>query len=120
MNKIETALHAVGKAFENIFDEGDKVALFAEPFVDRAFPALAPLYNAGANGAAAAIAAAKGVLNPTASDSENLCAIAVAVEPILLKFASQTGLTPPSTAVVLLYAQDLQQGLKNVATPPAA
>jgi len=116
MNKIETALHAVGKAFENIFDDTDKVALFAEPFVDRAFPAL----YSGANGAAAAIAAAKGVLNPTASDSENLCAIAVAVEPILLKFASQTGLTPPSTAVVLLYAQDLQQGLKNVATPPAA
>ena len=51
-NKFEHTLINIGKAFEHIFTGAGKIAVAAEPFVDIAFPALAPLYNAAATGAA--------------------------------------------------------------------
>lgn len=119
MNKFETALQNICKVFVNIFKDVDRVAVLAEPFVDIAFPQLAPLYNAGANGAAAAIGAAKKVYVPAATDSENLVAITAAVEPILQQFATASGLTTPTIATVLAYAQALQQSIKAAQPAPA-
>lgn len=120
MNKFETALQNICKVFVNIFKDIDRVAVIAEPFVDIAFPQLAPLYNAGANGAAAAISAANKVYVPTATDSANLVAIAVAVEPVLQQFATASGLTTPTTGTVMAYAQALQQSIKAAQPAPAA
>ena len=43
--------------------------------------------------------------------SDNLLAIALAVEPLLVQFAQQAGLTAPTTATVLQYAAALQKSL---------
>lgn len=120
MNKFETALQNICKVFVNIFKDVDRIAVFAEPFVDIAFPQLAPIYNAGANGAAAAIGAANKVYVPAATDSENLVAITAAVEPILQQFATASGLTSPTIGTVMAYAQALQQGIKAAQPAPAA
>ena len=106
-NKLETILENAGKIFTDAFKETDKVAVKAEPFVDIAFPALATVYNAAANGAAAAIAAATPVVDATKSETDNLIAVTLAVEPVLVKYAASAGLTVPTTAQVLQYAAAL-------------
>ncbi len=110
-NKFEQTLENIGKGFAKVLEGVGKAAAVAEPFVDIAFPFLAPIYNAAANGAAATIKAGQGVYNPQASDSDNLFAIALAVEPLLVQYAQQAGLTRPTTAVVLQYAAALQKSL---------
>ena len=110
-NKFEQTLENIGKAFVKVLEGVDKAAVVAEPFVDIAFPVLAPIYNTAANGAAAAIKAGQGVYNPQASDTDNLLAIALAVEPLLVQYAQQAGLTAPTMAVVLQYAAALQKSL---------
>ena len=110
-NKFEQTLENIGKGFVKVLEGVDKAAVVAEPFVDIAFPVLAPLHNAAANGAAAAIKAGQGVYNPQASDTDNLLAIALAVEPLLVQYAQQAGLTAPTTAVVLQYTAALQKSL---------
>lgn len=111
LNKFEQTIQNIGKVFEKVFVDVDKAAVIAEPFVDIAFPFLAPIYNAAANGAAAAIKAGQGVYNPQASETDNLLAIALAVEPLLVQYAQQAGLTPPTTTTVLQYATALQKSL---------
>jgi hypothetical protein len=120
MNKLETILHNISKGFADVFKDVDKAAVIAEPFVDYAFPALAPLYNAGSNGAAAAILAAQKVNVPTATDAQNLVSIAIAVEPILKDFATQTGLSIPTSGAVIGYAGAIQESLKRLQPAPAA
>jgi len=110
-NKFEQTLENVGKGFVKVLEGVDKVAVVAEPFVDIAFPFLAPIYNAAANGAAAAIKAGQGVYNPQASETDNLLAIALAVEPLLIQYAQQAGLSAPTTSTVLQYAAALQKSL---------
>ena len=109
--KLEQTLENIGKGFVNVFEGIDKAAVVAEPFVDIAFPFLAPIYNAAANGAAAAVKAAQGAYNPQASETDNLLAIALAVEPLLVQYAQQAGLSAPTTATVLQYAGALQASL---------
>ena len=112
-NQFEQKLEAFGKSFLKIFEGVDKVAVVAEPFVDIAFPVLAPLYNAAANGAAAAIKAGNASYSPDATENCNLLAIALAVEPVLVKYAEEAGLSAPTTATVLLYANALQKSLST-------
>ncbi len=110
-NKFEQTLANIGQVFVKVLEGVDKAAVVAEPFVDIAFPFLAPIYNAAANGAAATIKAGQGVYNPQASDTDNLLAIALAVEPLLMQYAQQAGLTAPTMAVVMQYAAALQKSL---------
>lgn len=117
-NKFEKSLMNISKGFEHLFTGAGKIAVAAEPFVDIAFPALAPLYNAAANGAAAAVKAAQAAVVSTNTESQNLLAITVAVEPILLDYAKTAGLSTPTTATVLQYSQAIQASLKAV--QPAA
>ena len=114
LNKFEQTLESIGKVFEKVFVDVDKAAVVAEPFVDIAFQSIAPLYNAAANGAAAAIAAAKGATVSTNTETQNLVAIAAAIEPVLTQFASQAGLTAPTMAILLQYAQALQVALSKL------
>jgi hypothetical protein len=115
MNNLEKQLESIGKAFLKIFDDADKAAVVAEPFVDVAFPILAPVYNAAANGAAAATKAGVAAIVPSASEADNMLAVAVAVEPILSKFAQAGGLPAPTTATVMTYAAALQKSLAAAA-----
>jgi hypothetical protein len=110
-NKLEQTLENISKGFVKVFEGIDKAAVIAEPFVDIAFPPLAPIYNAAANGAAAAIKAGQGAYNPQASDTDNLLAIALAVEPLLVQYAQQAGLSAPTMTTVLQYAAALQKSL---------
>jgi hypothetical protein len=114
-NKLEQTLENIGKGFVKVFEGVDKAAVIAEPFVDIAFPPLAGIYNSAANGAAAAIKAAQGSVVSTNSESENLLAIALAVEPILVQYSQQAGLSAPTTATVLQYAGALQKSLAAAA-----
>lgn len=114
-NKLEQTLESIGKGFVKVFEGIDKTAVVAEPFVDIAFPALAPIYNAAANGAAAALTAGKNATVTTNTESENLLAIALAVEPILAQYAQQAGLSAPTTAIILQYAGALQKSLAAAA-----
>ena len=66
------------------------------------------------------LAAANKVYVPAATDSENLVAIAAAVEPVLQQFATASGLTTPTIGTVMAYAQALQQSLKAAQPAPAA
>ena len=115
-NKLEQALEKIGKAFLKVFADTEKAAVIAEPFVDIAFPAIAPIYNATANGAAAALSAGKAAHDPTKSADQNLVAIVAAVEPVLTQYAQQAGLTPPTVATILKYAQAIQAALAAAAS----
>ena len=108
MNKFESTLETIGKAFLKVTLDVDKAAVVAEPFVDIAFPAIAPIYNAAANGAAAAKAAGQKAIIPGATPEANLAAIALAIEPILASYAAQAGLSAPTIATILAYAAALQ------------
>ena len=113
-NKFLQSLEDVGKVFLKILADCDKAAVIAEPFVDVAFPALAPIYNAAANGAAAGLTAGKSAYNPAGTDEENVVAIALAVEPVVVQYAQTSGLPAPTTAQILKYAQALAASLKAI------
>lgn len=113
-DKFMSTLETIGKVFLTIFKDADKVAVVAEPFVDIAFPALAPIYNAAANGAAAAIKAGQGAVVSTNTDTQNVVAVAIAVEPVLAQFAKDSGLPAPTTATILQYAEALAASLKKL------
>jgi len=112
MNKIETALQKVSAVFVKIFTDAEIVAVAAEPFVDILFPAVAPIYNSAANGAAAAKAAGLAAVVPGATEEQNLINVTVAIEPGLVKYAQASGLQTPTTATILAYAQALMPVLK--------
>ena len=114
MNKFETALQKVCAAFVKVFTDAEIVAVAAEPFVDILFPAVAPIYNSAANGAAAAKAAGQAAVVPGASEEQNLINVTVAIEPVLVKYSQASGLTTPTTATILAYAQALMPVLKLV------
>ncbi len=111
LNKFEQTIQNIGKVFEKVFVDVDKAAVVAEPFVDIAFPIIAPLYNAAANGAAAATTAAKSAVVSTNTPVQNLVAIAAAIEPVLNQYATEAGLSAPTLAVLMQYAQALQTAL---------
>lgn len=111
MNKFEQTIQNIGKIFQKVVIDADGVAVVAEPFVDIAFPVIAPIYNAAANGAAAAEAAAKKATVATNTETQNLVAIAAAIEPILNQYASQAGLSAPTLATLMQYAQALQTSI---------
>lgn len=113
-NKFITTLESIGKVFLTIFKDAEKVAVIAEPFVDIAFPHLAPIYNAAANGAAAAVKAGQGAVISTNTEAQNIVAIAIAVEPVLAQFAKDSGLPAPTTAIILQYAEALAASLKTL------
>ena len=113
-NKFLSTLESIGKVFVTIFKDADKVAVAAEPFVDIAFPALAPIYNASANGAAAAIKAGQGAVVSTNTEAQNVVAVAIAVEPVLAQFAKDSGLPAPTTAIILQYAEALAASLNKL------
>ena len=116
MNNLEKALVKIGTTFLAIFKDIDKAAVVAEPFVDIAFPVLAPVYNASANGAAAALSAGQAAYDPTKPGDQNLIAVTSAIEPVLASFASKGGLSAPTTATVMSYAQALIASGKLTAT----
>ena len=111
LNKFEQTIQNIGKVFEKVFVDVDKAAVIAEPFVDIAFPVIAPLYNAAASGAATATAAAKSAVVSTNTPVQNLVAIAAAIEPILNQYATEAGLSAPTLTVLMQYAQALQTAL---------
>ena len=113
-NKFISTLETISKVFITIFKDAEKVAVVAEPFVDIAFPHLAPIYNAAANGAAAAVKAGQGAVVSTNTPTENVVAVAVAVEPVLAQFAKDSGLPAPTTAIILQYAEALAATLKVI------
>ena len=111
LNKFEQTIQNIGKIFQKVVIDADDVAVVAEPFVDIAFPVIAPIYNAAANGAAAATAAAKSAVVSTNTPVQNLVAIAAAIEPILNQYATEAGLSAPTLTVLMQYAQALQTAL---------
>ena len=113
-NKFLSTLESIGKIFVTIFKDAEKVAVVAEPFVDIAFPHLAPIYNAAANGAAAAVKAGQGAVVSTNTDTQNVVSVAIAVEPVLAQFAKDSGLPAPTTATILQYAEALAASLKKL------
>lgn len=112
-NKLVALLDSIGAIFVAGFKDAVKVAVIAEPFIDIAFPAVAPIYNAAANGAAAGIAAGKAAVQPGNTEAQNLVAIAVAVEPVLTQWAAASGLPAPTTATILKYAQALLTAMQT-------
>ena len=114
MNRLESTLENIGKGFVKILSEVDKVGVIAEPFVDLAFPSLAAIYNAAANGAATARSAGEAAIKATNTPEQNLAAAAIAVEPVLVQFAASAGLSAPTTATILAYAQALLASMKIV------
>lgn len=115
--KNESTLHSIGKILSEAFSDSEKITLAAEPFVDLAFPAIAPLYNVAAQGAALALKAATAAVTPGASDVANLTAVTIAVAPVLNQFAATAGLTPPAIGTVIQYAGALQKSLAVLAGP---
>jgi hypothetical protein len=113
-NKLISTLETISKVFLTIFKDAEKVAVIAEPFVDIAFPDLAPIYNAAANGAAAAVKAGQGAVVSTNTEAQNIVAIAIAVEPVLAQFAKDSGLPAHTTAIILQYAEALAASLKTL------
>ena len=113
-NKFISTLESIGKVFLTIFKDAEKVAVVAEPFVDIAFPHLAPIYNAAANGAAAAVKAGQGAVVSTNTETENVDAVAIAVAPVLEQFAKDSGLPAPTTATIIQYAEALAASLKKL------
>jgi hypothetical protein len=113
-NKFLSKLESISKVFVTIFKDAEKIAVVAEPFVDIAFPHLAPIYNAAANGAAAAVKAGQGAVVSTNTETKNVVAVAIAVEPVLAQFAKDSGLPAPTTATIIAYAEALAASLKKL------
>ena len=82
-------LQHLGKVLRNILHIGEQVASIAEPFVDAAFPAIAPLYNAALAFAVAEEATAATV---TGSGPQKLAALTLKLIPDFEAFATANNL----------------------------
>ena len=94
---FKSILSDIGHGIKNVFTVGDTVAKDAEPFVDIAFPGVAPLFNAVVQqvGLAEASAAAAGAENGTGP--EKLALVVQSIEGSITDYENTNNLTTPLT-----------------------
>ena len=94
---FKSILSDIGHGIKNVFTIGDTVAKDAEPFVDIAFPGVAPLFNAVVQqvGLAEASAAAAGAESGTGP--EKLALVVQSIEGSVKDYEKTNGLTTPLT-----------------------
>lgn len=113
-NKFENTIMKIGQDILKGLGIADEAGLIAEPFVDIAFPAFAPVYNAIVNGSAAAKTAATKTISSQYSDVQNVTAVVQAIEPILNEYAAAAGLSKPTIAQIMKYATALIESMKAI------
>ena len=94
---FKSILSDIGHGIKNVFTVGDTVAKDAEPFVDIAFPGVAPLFNAVVQqvGLAEASAAAAGAESGTGP--EKLALVVQSIEGSITDYENTNNLTTPLT-----------------------
>lgn len=117
MASFKTILDDIGNGLKKVFTVGVDVAKADEPFVDIAFPGIAPLYNmtltAVGNAENAAIAA--GSQNGTGA--QKLAAVVAAITPVFESYASSQGLPAPTVATITNYVNAVVATVNSI---PAA
>ena len=105
-----------GQKFENVLANilkvTTEVAAIAAPVIDTVFPGIAGLYNMSVTAALEAEQAAQTASAGAATQADKLAAIVAAVTPYLMQAAAQAGLTPPTQAQILAYAESVLAGLE--------
>jgi hypothetical protein len=109
-------LSAVGHGLKVFFTGADHVAQIAEPFVDLAFPGIAPLFNlvVGEVGKAEGLAIAAGVQN--GSGAQKLALVVAAVTEEYLSFAKANSL-PSEPADVSKFVNAVVALLNSIPEP---
>ena len=110
-NKFVSFLEKIGTGILTGIHIGENVAIIAEPFVDIAFPAVAPLYNGTVATVANAQAKAQAAIQSGNTQVQNFIAVTAAVTPILESYAKAAGLPQPTTDKINAYVQVLLSSL---------
>lgn len=122
-NRSMSILSSIGHALERVFGIGVKVATASEPFIDLAFPGVAPLFNSVVTevGKAEAAAAAAGEQNGTGP--QKLALVLQSIEGSVAAYEKTNNLTVPLTQVQIEAAANavvaFLNALPGIATPPA-
>lgn len=94
---FKSILSDIGNGIKKVFTVGDTVAKDAEPFVDLAFPGVAPLFNAVVQqvGLAEASAAAAGAESGTGA--QKLALVVQSIEGSITNYEKTNNLSTPLT-----------------------
>ena len=127
---FKSILSDIGNGVKKVFTVGDTVAKDAEPFVDIAFPGVAPLFNAVVQqvGLAEASAAAAGEENGTGA--QKLAVVLQSIEGSITSYETTNSLATPLTqqqieavtnaVVAFLNALPANQAASGAASPEKA
>ena len=96
---FKSILSDIGHGIKNVFDAGQIAAKAAEPFVDLAFPGVAPLFNSIVQqvGMAEAAAAAAGAENGTGA--QKMALVLKSIETSIANYEKTNNLATPMTQV---------------------
>lgn len=113
-------LQHLGSTLKKILGIGVKVATVAEPIVDIAFPAVAPLYNS----AIGLAAAAEGIAPGPGTGAQKLAQVLASIEPEIAAWAKQNNITWDQAAIEKWLSAVVDSlnliPAPNAPTPPAA
>lgn len=103
MASFKTILDDIGNGLKKVFTIGTEVAKAAEPFVDIAFPGIAPLYNATVAAVGTAETAAIAAGAQTGTGAQKLAAVVASITPVFTAYATAQGLPAPTVATITNY-----------------
>ena len=120
MASIATVLSDIGKGFKKVFGVAEKVAVVAEPFVDVAFPGIAPLYNLTVTAAGNAETAAISAGAQSGTGPQKLALVVTSIEASFNQYWTALVYTTPAPATTIEnYVNAVVATLNAIPTPPA-
>ena len=94
---FKSVLSDIGNGISKVFKVGVAVASDAEPFVDIAFPGVAPLFNAVVQQVAMAEASAAAAGAETGSGTQKLALVLQSIEGSITEYEKKNNITTPLT-----------------------
>jgi hypothetical protein len=125
---FKSILSDIGNGIKKVFTVGDAVAKDAEPFVDLAFPGVAPLFNAIVQQVGLAEASAAAAGEQTGTGAQKLAVVMQSIEGSIANFEKTNNVTTPMTQeqieaaanAVVAFLNALPAGTPVAAAPAAA
>ncbi len=94
---FKSVLSDIGNGIKKVFVVGDKVAVAAEPFVDLAFPGVAPLFNSIVQQVGLAEAAAASAGAETGTGTQKLALVVQSIEGSIADYEKKNNIATPLT-----------------------
>jgi hypothetical protein len=119
MASLGTILSDIGKGLAKFIGVAEKVAVIAEPFVDVAFPGIAPLYNLTVSSVGTAETSAIAAGAQSGTGPQKLALVVADIEASFNQYWTALGYTTPApVATIENYVNAVVATLNAIPTPP--